>query len=472
MARVAVYVAFSACLAAVPRVALAGPLDDLQPGEWYEVPSSHMEDVAGPNPGTGNVSCVMSCWAGGAFDPKRDRLYVTGGGHQGYAGNEIYAFDVNDLIWHRLDDPSPIASIDGTGTECPDPSLAPCSTHTYDGLEYVPPPVDRLIVAGCCLPSAYEYNLDAATWALRALPPNLGNTIGNFSATDPVSGLFFFHATYGRPLVAYDGTRGTWTDYGSDSWFGYYFTAAIDPVRRKLVAVGQSDPNALDLVGKVLVWDISDPNAPKIGVQPAATTGDQAPMSSNSPGFDYDPVSDKLVAWLGGSDVYALDMDAMSWEKRAATNAVMPTAPNGNGTFGRFRYVPSKNVFILVNQTNENVFFYKLARGGGTPFDGGTMGVGGSSATGAGAAPGSGAGVGGVDGSVGAGSAEAPSPASDQGDCACRLVGGRRVAARNGHRFFLGLFAIVAGFALRRRARPRALTSSRHRRVARANRSA
>jgi hypothetical protein len=29
--------------------------------------------------------------------------------------------------------------------------------------------------------------------------------------------------------------------------------------------------------------------------------------------------------------------------------------------------VPSKNVFIVVNQTNENVFFYKLSEGGGGP---------------------------------------------------------------------------------------------------------
>src|SRR5262245_52135081 len=60
-------------------------LADLLPGQWLEVPGTHLRDVAGPNPGTGDVSCVMSCWAAGAFDAQRERLYVTGGRHQGYA---------------------------------------------------------------------------------------------------------------------------------------------------------------------------------------------------------------------------------------------------------------------------------------------------------------------------------------------------------------------------------------------------
>ncbi|MEN3293595.1 MAG: hypothetical protein V7642_2848, partial [Burkholderiales bacterium] len=29
------------------------------------------------------------------------------------------------------------------------------------------------------------------------------------------------------------------------------------------------------------------------------------------------------------------------------------------GTYGRFRYSPSRNVFVLVNDTNQNVFIYK-----------------------------------------------------------------------------------------------------------------
>ncbi len=37
----------------------------------------------------------------------------------------------------------------------------------------------------------------------------------------------------------------------------------------------------------------------------------------------------------------------------------VPTPGALNGTFGRFRYSPVRNVFIAVNSTEENVFIYK-----------------------------------------------------------------------------------------------------------------
>ncbi|MCF6264732.1 MAG: hypothetical protein L3J24_14255, partial [Xanthomonadales bacterium] len=46
-------------------------------------------------------------------------------------------------------------------------------------------------------------------------------------------------------------------------------------------------------------------------------------------------------------------------------NSVSPSARQSFGTYGRFRYIPSKNAFVLVNHTNTNVFFYKLTSGGG-----------------------------------------------------------------------------------------------------------
>ena len=62
-----------------------------------------------------------------------------GGGHGGYHGNEIYAFDLNDLKWHRLNDPDPVIP----GTEYTDLNVAPFAIHTYDGVEYCPPQTGR-----------------------------------------------------------------------------------------------------------------------------------------------------------------------------------------------------------------------------------------------------------------------------------------------------------------------------------------
>ncbi len=84
-------------------------------------------------------------------------------------------------------------------------------------------------------------------------------------------------------------------------------------------------------------------------------------------GLAYDPVLEKIVAWGGGADVYILDLavSPARWEKisPAAGNTVIPTPDTRWGTYGRWRYIPSKGVFIGVNATDEQVYFYKMDRG-------------------------------------------------------------------------------------------------------------
>jgi hypothetical protein len=339
------------------RLAAAGPIEDLEPGAWYEVPESRLDAVAGPHPGIGDISCVMSCWAGGAFDTTRDRLYVTGGGHNGYSGNEIYAFDMNDLAWIRLNDFTPTEP----GGECPDPEVAPCATHTYDGMEYIPPPVDRLVVAGCCMPHAYLFDPESLVWEVVDLPSDVGNTIGNVSGYDPMTQRFLFETTYSGQLYAYDAAQNAWNVLAAGPYLNYYRSGALDPTRRLFVLAGSGNGEFPETADSLLLWNVDDATWSAV-----ATTGDTTVASLPSPGLDYDAVADRMVAWAGGGDVYSLDLDTLEWEAHATTGEVIPTAANMNGTFGRFRYVPSKNVFVAVNNTNENVFVFRFSPGAGT----------------------------------------------------------------------------------------------------------
>ena len=92
------------------------------------------------------------------------------------------------------------------------------------------------------------------------------------------------------------------------------------------------------------------------------TAGGEAILASNSPGFCYVPPLEKFAAWSGGADVYTLDVTSGQWTRHAAapTNRVIPGPPDQWGTFGRFRYVPSRNLFILYNAVKQNVFIYRL----------------------------------------------------------------------------------------------------------------
>jgi hypothetical protein len=86
---------------------------------------------------------------------------------------------------------------------------------------------------------------------------------------------------------------------------------------------------------------------------PAFVTGGQ------SPGIAYDPVADRIVAWHGGSSVYALNMDTGVWTQ-VAKNPGPTTAAPAQGTFGRWGYVPQYRIFVMVNDIDENAWVFRL----------------------------------------------------------------------------------------------------------------
>jgi hypothetical protein len=339
----------------------------LPAGQWCEVPNSHMRDVAFNWPagvtftqnGVG-VAGVMDLWSGGAYDTRRDRLIVWGGGHFGYAGNEIYAFDVSTLAWVRVNDPSiPV------GEDVPyAPDGGPTARHTYDYIEYVAS-IDRFCTfGGAGFYSSGQtgtkntdcFGFDNLQWEKRAATPDDGSIIGAKAAYDPVTGKVYVQTALQGSLSSYDPATDRWVmmaQGGMDN----YLTIAIDPVRRKLIAVGQ---------GEQLVADLSSPGA---GFSAIAAAGDMTVVNAQAPGLVYDPVSDRFVGWSGGANVYTLNMDTLVWTKisPASGNTTTPTAANSVGTYGRFRYIPSKNAFIVVNSIDEDVYIYKLSGAAGTP---------------------------------------------------------------------------------------------------------
>lgn len=347
------------CALAIPTspTAAPDPIGDLRPGQWYEVPNSRLRDVL-PNPRPpGNPTNIMAAWSGGAYDTKRDRLIIWGGGHGDYGGNELYAFDVNTLSWSRLWGPSP--DIPPLGGRCSETYSDgnPRSRHTYGGLLYLPN-IDRFWNSGGSLwcgsggasSGTWTFDFTKLEWERKANFPGLAE-LEHVSAYDPASGHVFF-ANVSAPLFKYDPIGNSWQKRG-DKYIDHDKSAAIDPKRRKFVAVGG---------GQVLVHDLRSPGYAR---QTVTTTGDTAIVRARYPGLVYDPVSDRLVAWSGGSDVYVLDVDSMAWTKRPASGSVVPTAATATGTHGRWQYIPSKNAFIGVNRIDENVFIYKLTPGAG-----------------------------------------------------------------------------------------------------------
>jgi hypothetical protein len=142
----------------------------------------------------------MSAWSGGGFDTQRDRFMIWGGGHTHYAGNELYAFDVNTLRWVRLTDPS--TNVGGTYSSGYYPDGKPRSRHTYNFLQYVPS-MDRFCSFGAT--AGYPngtimgamvdcFNFSTSQWERKADAPSVGPE-GPFTGYDQTTGHVWAHGT-------------------------------------------------------------------------------------------------------------------------------------------------------------------------------------------------------------------------------------------------------------------------------------
>jgi len=333
----------------------AGPIDNLQPGQWYEFPNSRLETVL-PNPLPEGVPNGMmgAGYSGGAYDTKRNRLIVFGGGHTSYTGNEVYVFDVSIGAWSRLTNPTPAGS------------NSPQSVHTYDQLEYLPSQ-DALFSAGGSTwegwadRSTWLFNFSSNSWTKGVNMPGEAYEFFEYNMTtdyDPANDEIIM-AGY-TESGSYNPASNQWTLHGNNIQRDLGHTAALDPNRRKYVAIGRSTAYIFDVDAQGRLGSRQSLNA----------SGATDIQSCNAPGLVFDPASDRLVAWCSGSEVYSLNLDNRVWTKHTATNSVSPGSPGSggaySGTFGRWRYMPDYNAFILATNSDKNVFVYKLSNGSGT----------------------------------------------------------------------------------------------------------
>lgn len=329
-------------------------LKTLPSNSWYVVPNTQLSSVfpdqswleANNIFGAIGPEAVVLAWGGGVLDTLNNQLLVWGGGHNDYYGNEVYSFDIDNLSWSRLTDPS--VNVNRCGD--PNPDGTPNSRHTYNGLSFIEHAGVMFASGGalaceaghCGADITWVFDPISKTWVNRQPSGPHQTECEDASAYDPVSKLVFFGDALGG-LEAYDYDNNIWSDLNDDSWTYNSMTFVVVPNRRLLVAIGN---------GRVLSHDIGAGNYVPVS---RSSSGASALVSSSAPGVDYDPVRDRITAYNGGA-IYLLDPD--SWQWSSVNPPGGPPSPS-QSLFGRWRYVPDYDVFIAVTDPYENVYFYK-----------------------------------------------------------------------------------------------------------------
>ncbi len=313
-----------------------------------QLPNTKIRSVLPSPVPTGDPSTIVRAWNGGTVDTNRNRLLVWGGGHNDYWGNEMYALDLPTMSIQRVVDPGQTSS-----SNCNEslPDGTPTSRHTYDGSTYIAH-ADRffsttgsLSPCGSGADDTWTYDFAASRWQfMTGRASRTLDVYGTMAEYDPASRLVYVKDTSHFYSYSFENNRYTKLNV-ADQFISYDFSGTIDTTRRKFVMIGDG-VKVVDLNTNTMST-MSTTNAPSFVT------------SRESPGVAYDPVADRIVAWHGGGNVYALNMDTGAWTQVATGPGPTSSAPS-QGTYGRWGYIPAYRVFALINSIDVNAWVFRL----------------------------------------------------------------------------------------------------------------
>ena len=331
--------------------------DTMAVNTWVEVGSNAIEDVK-PSPippGALGIQAVTRAWSGGTYDYEHHNFLVTGGGHTDYAGNELYAFNLETLTWTRIWGPTPNADI-VSGEVYNDGN--PSAIHTYDGVEYIPGWFggcffrgDGAVWQSGGTDKSWILKFDDTTWVEKAtILENRGDAR---MVWHPDSG-YIYHHSKGEiysGFYAYDTSTNAWTDLAPTgdaiNWNKAASSGCINLADNCFYYMGGgAGLNRVNITT----------NVSKTGI---GTTGGSTIEGVTAAGLEFDTRLDSMVAWGGGQTVYIYHHDDSTWYTRSCTGA-NPGNDETNGTYGRFQYMPEYNAYCLVNTWSGYVYMLKL----------------------------------------------------------------------------------------------------------------
>ena len=386
-----------------PRV-VTGPPIPPEPG-WYELANTTLSAVCYDKPPSfrlGGCRAVIDVWNSGAFDTKRHRLILWGGGHNAYYGNELYALNLDAFTVpgsrtppvERLNDPA-LPPAPGNCLGSGDVDCIACSAtqgcmlsvanhtqanarHTYDSLAYIPQLSatadddgmytfggSLACVDGCGWRDTWVFHFTTMTWERRHATGDLPKNPIVATAYDPNTGKLLIHDR--TCLRTYDPLTNVYSllPGGTPCVIGvqvdYHPTGVLNPVTKRFFMF-QADPTAN------AYRCIADPAASNYGAcSRYPTTG--WPIGAY-PGLAYDPVGQRIVGWNGGDTAYWLHEQTAVWMPMTfpgGPGKVSYDGSNYTGTFKRWSYSPQLDAFVVVNDIERNAFVFRAPREGVTP---------------------------------------------------------------------------------------------------------
>jgi hypothetical protein len=339
----------------VPRTAVTRPsyLTSVATFTWIDAPNGNIATQAPAGvlatlSGYSSIEDVVEEWSSMWLRQESGDLGYHGGGHNGWPGNEVYAYRAPDAspLYRRILGPTPVASITTSTDTYADG--APPAMHTYYHLQW-DELRDRFMQMGGQQYGnpgggingkvrSFNWNGGAPTdWNAAGTHPDQPSIQYGFGggAAHPTSGNWYVWEKF--QLKIWNRTSNTWTfNSGTANEERAYNAMAIDPVNNCAWSIGSS-LNATS--GFVQKWNLATN-----GCSNVAVTGNGAVAATTSApnGICRDPVLNLFYVYCDDGVMRVFDPVALT-----ITNVTMAgSAPGTAASYGSQSGIFGKMVFV------------------------------------------------------------------------------------------------------------------------------
>ncbi len=342
--------------------------------QWHEIPNTALSNVDPLVPSLGRTGSrsKIDAWCGATLK-RRGSIYMLGaaGGHADYAGNEVNALQLNTDApqWVELRSPSSNSAVINAAQFYLD--KRPSATHTYYASQFIDS-LDRMLVfasAGLNGPfppapvdfpylsnkRSFSFNLALGDWDppdYVATFPGGGDSLACLCAKHPWTDDVYYSRNYGTGWYRWASASNTWARLSDVTRAPWYASAAIDPLRNRMLLVGGYSavpPEVRNLDGTPIQITFTGMGASALAI-------------SGYPNVSYDEVNDRYVVMFNaGGVIQVLLVHPDTWWVDEQTMTGPVPLERANGLHNAVQYVPELRGLVVANRHNGNVLFVRTA---------------------------------------------------------------------------------------------------------------
>lgn len=328
---------------------------------WYELAGTRIDSAQNGFTSPGGQKQYVCAYSGMAVKNSGSELWIYGGGHNDYAGNEPYTLRLqNDSpAWLRRRDPT--ASVNNSGVSHQSDGR-PTSRHTYWHLQFINS-LNRMVTVGgaayyepsggTSFPSVDAFNPDTNDWLAAntyASGPSGFQSVGQAMCKDSSENVWVQNPNGSGDLYRWNAATQTWTTIGSRSTYNYDAPLAHDSTRNRLVRFSES--------GLARTFDLNN-NAAEASI---SFTGSQAAQAGRSCSVVYVSDIDRfLIMPWDTNNIY--ECHPTTWAVELYNvSGTKPPAPSADGIgnlYGRFNICPELKLIVYVRSVSDNVWIFR-----------------------------------------------------------------------------------------------------------------